>query len=279
MTLEPTAVVSVQWLRLRLGQPGLVVIDCRFSLSDPGLGESHYQQGHIPGAYYLHLNRDLSGPVETHGGRHPLPDPITLGETLTKCGINADTWVVAYDDSRSCFAARLWWLLRWLGHDQVAVLDGGYQAYCQAQLPISQEIPVPQTGYFQPRPRFDWVVDYQFVKDYQPDPNRVLIDSREPARYRGEIEPIDPIAGHIPGAVNYPWTEITDPQGFVKSVPELQAHWQQLDDSAGLVVYCGSGVTACVNLLGLELAGRPGAKLYAGSWSDWCSMSFKSETV
>ncbi|MDS3861676.1 sulfurtransferase [Thermosynechococcaceae cyanobacterium BACA0444] len=271
MTLTTTAVVSRQWLGALLGQPGLVVIDCRFSLSDPGLGEQQYQQGHIPGAFYLHLNRDLSGPVETHGGRHPLPDPITLGQTLAKCGIDADTWVVAYDDSRACFAARLWWLLRWLGHDQVAVLDGGYQAYCQAQLPISKEIPSPQTGNFQPRPRLDWVVDYQFVKDYQPDLNRVLIDSREPARYQGEIEPIDPIAGHIPGAVNYPWTEITDLQGFVKSVPELQAHWQQLDDAAGLVVYCGSGVTACVNLLGLELAGRPGAKLYAGSWSDWCS--------
>lgn len=271
MSSAQTAVVAVHELASRLGQPGLVVIDCRFSLGDPGLGERQYQQGHIPGAYYLHLNRDLSGPVQTHGGRHPLPDPITLGETLRNCGINADTWVVAYDDSRSCFAARLWWLMRWFGHEKVAVLDGGYQAYCQAQLPISQEVPRPQPGAFQARPGLDGVVDYQFVKDYQPNPERVLIDSREPARYRGEIEPIDPIAGHIPGAVNYPWTDITDAQGFVKSPAELRAYWQTLEHPTDIVVYCGSGVTACVNLLGLEMAGRTGAKLYAGSWSDWCS--------
>ncbi len=271
MNWPTSAAVSVHWLREHLGTPGLVIVDCRFSLADTGLGETQYQQDHIPGAYYLHLNRDLSSPVQQHGGRHPLPDPETLATKLNQLGITSNSFVVVYDDSRQAFAARLWWLLRWLGHEQVAVLDGGYQAYKQAGLPITAEIPPGQPGTFRPRPQANWIVDYEAVKDWPATPNKILIDSREPGRYRGEFEPIDPIAGHIPGAVNYPWQEITTTEGRLKSLTELQAHWQSLGQTADVVVYCGSGVTACVNLLGLEIAGRPGAKLYAGSWSDWCS--------
>ncbi len=271
MNWPTSPVVSLEWLGKHLGTTGLVVIDCRFSLADPGLGEIQYQTSHIPGANYLHLNRDLSRPIEQHGGRHPLPDPEKLAAKLNQLGVTSDSFVVAYDDSRQAFAARCWWLLRWLGHPQVAVLDGGYQAYQQAGLPITAEIPTRRTGNFQPQAQADWTVDYETVKNWPNLPDKILIDAREPARYCGETEPIDPIAGHIPGAVNYPWQAITNSEGFVKSPAELQAHWQSLGQPAEVVVYCGSGVTACVNLLGLELAGWPGAKLYPGSWSDWCS--------
>ncbi|MFM7427685.1 MAG: sulfurtransferase [Elainella sp.] len=300
--------VTAEWLQNHLSHPQVVIMDCRFALADPAAGQRAYSVDHIPGAHYLDLNRDLSGPVQRHGGRHPLPRPDVLAAKLTALGIRsatpldqtlddavAPTLVVAYDDSRFAFAARLWWLLRYYGHDQVVVLDGGYGAWRSAGYPVTPVVPeVAQPGRFVPQLRPHWTVEISAIHQAisQPDLPLTLIDSREAERYRGEREPIDPIAGHIPGAVNYPWAEVTDASGFAQPLEIQQQRWSNLPDQtapdpAALassntapsdtapsdtppVVYCGSGVTACVNLLSLAMIGRF-ARLYPGSWSDWCS--------
>ncbi|WNC87978.1 sulfurtransferase [Thermosynechococcus sp. QKsg1] len=263
--------VTASWLTEHLADPTVVIVDCRFDLMDTTRGQREYAQGHLPGAYYLDLEQDLSSPRQEHGGRHPLPDPEKLAARLNEIGVTPETLVVAYDDSRFAYAARCWWLLRWLGHDRAAVLDGGYRAYVEAGYPTTTEVPSPRPGNFQPHPHPEWVVDRAAVMAAQAAPQTVIVDAREPRRYRGEIEPIDPVAGHIPGAVNYPWQAISDAQGRLKSVAELQAHWQPLAAAEQIIVYCGSGVTACVDILGLAIAGLHQTKLYAGSWSDWCS--------
>jgi thiosulfate/3-mercaptopyruvate sulfurtransferase len=268
--------VSASWLHDHLDDPQVVVVDCRFALMQPEQGQEHYWEGHIPGAFYLDLNRDLSSPVSKHGGRHPLPDVETLAKKLEAIGVCSEpaenpTLVVAYDDSRMAFAARLWWLLRYLGHDRVSILDGGLSAWKAAGYAIASEVPPVRSGKFVPRVQADFVRDVEQVKVRKVLPGVVLVDSREGDRYRGEREPIDPVAGHIPGAVNYPWQDVTDAQEFCRSVQEQQQRWQDLDQAGEIIVYCGSGVTACVNLLSLELAGITSGKLYAGSWSDWCS--------
>ncbi|MDI9641524.1 sulfurtransferase [Geitlerinema splendidum] len=266
-------IVAPQWVADRLEDPEIIIIDCRFALNDPQLGRQQYLASHLPGAYYLDLNRDLSSPVQQHGGRHPLPDRGELARKLEGLGIKFNqTQVVVYDDSRMAFAARLWWLLRHLGHDRVSVLDGGFSAWQTAGYPVSEEVPEPRLGgSFTPQVQADAVVDIEAVKARKDLPGVVLIDSRERDRYLGEREPIDPVAGHIPGAINYPWQEVTDDRGFVKSQEAQRQRWQDIEPDRELIVYCGSGVTACVNLLSLELAGIQGSKLYAGSWSDWCS--------
>jgi thiosulfate/3-mercaptopyruvate sulfurtransferase len=269
-------VISAAWLSEHLDDPQVVIVDCRFSLAEPELGQQQYRAGHIPGAYYFDLNKDLSSPVGRYGGRHPLPNPSELVDKLAALGINSQggekqTLVVAYDDSRFAFAARLWWLLRYLGHDQVALLDGGWAQWQAAGYPTSDVMPAPRAGYFVPKIQQDWVMDIEAVKAQKELPDVVLVDSREGERYRGEREPIDPIAGHIPGAVNYPWQEVTDAQGYVRSTAEQRHRWADIEQAKEIIVYCGSGVTACVNLLSLELAGIQTGKLYAGSWSDWCS--------
>jgi thiosulfate/3-mercaptopyruvate sulfurtransferase len=268
-------VVSAAWLFENLNNTQVVIVDCRFSLADPQRGQQQYKDSHIPGAFYLDLNRDLSSPVQAHGGRHPLPDSNQLAATLASIGVRSGngqaTWVIAYDDSHLAFAARLWWLLRYLGHDRVAVLDGGFSGWQTAGYPTTPDRPTPKAGTFVPQIRSDWVVDVEGVKAQMGHTNTVLIDSREEERYRGEQEPIDPIAGHIPGALNYPWQEVTDSQGFLRPISEQQQRWATLAEVEEMIVYCGSGVTACVNLLSLEMAGFKKSRLYAGSWSDWCS--------
>jgi thiosulfate/3-mercaptopyruvate sulfurtransferase len=264
-------VVSPQWLFTHQTDPSVTIVDCRFSLAEPSFGRGQYDAGHIPGAYYLDLNDDLSSPVTVHGGRHPLPDPVELAQKLTKMGVTAQSSVIAYDDSRFAYAARVWWLLRWLGHKRVAVLNGGLAAYQRAGYPLTQEIPTPRTGNFIPQVQAPQVVNKTTVDACKQLPTVALVDSREPARYRGEQEPIDPVAGHIPGAVNLPWQQVTDERGYLRSPTDLQAHWQAIADTPEIIVYCGSGVTACVNLLALTAAGITHGKLYAGSWSDWCS--------
>jgi thiosulfate/3-mercaptopyruvate sulfurtransferase len=283
MTTHST-VVSVQWLHEHLDDPQVVIADCRFSLADPAWGRQHYDQAHIPGAYYLDLNHDLSSPAQPQGGRHPLPRIEHLAAKLAEMGIHShapqgSTLVVAYDDSRLAFAARCWWLLHYLGHTQVAILEGGFAAWNTAGLPITSEIPAPKTGQFVPQVRPALVVDRTTVQARKALPHVVLVDSREPARYRGESEPIDPVAGHIPGAVNYPWQEVTDAQGYLRPLTAQQQRWSSLTSADEVIVYCGSGVTACVNLLSMAIAQGAQedgsidipAKLYAGSWSDWCA--------
>lgn len=276
MTISPihSPVVTAAWLQEKLEQnpQDLVIIDCRFSLADPVLGRQQYQTSHIPGANYLDLNQDLSSPVQKHGGRHPLPAPEKLAERLAAIGITrGETLVVAYDDSRFAFAARLWWLLRYLGHNQVALLDGGFSGWQKQSYPVTATLPQPKLGRFIPQLRPEMLVDIQHVKAGKDQPQVALIDSREPERYRGEKEPIDPIAGCIPGAVNYPWQDVTNPQGYLQPPSLHQERWERLQETTEIMVYCGSGVTACVNLLSLEIAGIKTGKLYAGSWSDWCS--------
>ena len=262
--------VSPQWLHDRLDDPQVVVIDCRFSLSDPELGRKQYQEGHIPDAFYLDLNRDLSSPVGKHGGRHPLPEIPRLAEKLAGMGVNfGDTLVVACDDTRFAFASRLWWLLRYMGHDKVALLDGGISGW-KDEYRVTSETSTPRAGSFVPQLRPEMVVDIETVKVRKDLPGVVLVDSRDRDRYLGKVEPIDPVAGHIQGAVNYPWQEVTDENAKAK-VTEQSQRWDDVKNAEEIIVYCGSGITACVNLWSLEAAGIPAAKLYAGSWSDWCS--------
>jgi thiosulfate/3-mercaptopyruvate sulfurtransferase len=274
-TMSSRWVVTPDWLYQQLAQPEvpLVIVDCRFALADPKLGRQHYEAGHIPTAHYLDLNLDLSDPIQQHGGRHPLPDPERFAKTLTAIGVRSGsepTLVVAYDDSRLAFAARLWWLLRYFGHDRVAVLDGGFSGWQKAGYPVTADLPSAQPGSFHYQIRPELAVDIEAVRALNPE-SQTLIDSREPERYRGEREPIDPIAGHIPGAVNYPWQDVTDATGFIQPIAQQQQRWANLASRGEVIVYCGSGITACVNLLSLELAGIEHAKLYPGSWSDWCS--------
>ena len=268
--MDIPTVVSAAWLYEHRKDTHIAIADCRFSLADPELGQQQYNISHIPGASYFDLNKDLSNPVQQHGGRHPLPDLEVFAQKLSTMGIDAETLVVAYDDSRFAFAARLWWLLRYLGHNRVAVLDGGFKAWQSLKLPVTDAISTKTPKYFichlQPSLRVD-ITDVKARKDL---PGVVLIDSREVSRYLGENEPIDPIAGHIPGAVNYPWQDVSSSDGYLYSPQEQRQHWQQLQGRE-IIVYCGSGVTACVNLLSLHLAGIDTSALYVGSWSDWCS--------
>jgi thiosulfate/3-mercaptopyruvate sulfurtransferase len=268
--------ISANWLYEHLDDPQVAIADCRFSLADVALGRRQYEAGHIPGAYFFDLNQDLSSPVQRHGGRHPLPDIEQLAKKLSTLGIDSNEpqkskLIVAYDDSRLAFAARFWWLLRYMGYDRVVVLDGGFKAWQKARYPIVQEVPSSQVGSFVPQVRTDWVVDIETVRARKDLSGVVLVDSREGDRYRGEREPIDPVAGHIPGAVNYPWQDVTEVEGYGRSPSELKQQWVALEQADEVIVYCGSGVTACVNLLALEMAGIQTGKLYAGSWSDWCS--------
>ena len=265
-------VVSCDWLKENLANSQIAIADCRFSLAETDLGRQKYQTSHIPGAYYLDLNQDLSSPVRKHGGRHPLPEPELFAQKLSAMGVEwQQTLVVAYDDSRQAFASRLWWLLRYMGHERVAVLDGGFNAWLAAGYEVTDVIPSPRDGNFIPQIKSQIVVNREAVKQRKDLPGAVLVDSRASDRYAGIREPIDKVAGHIPGAVNYPWQEVTDSQGYLLSPPEQRQRWLEMEKSEEIMVYCGSGVTACVNLLSLELAGIHSAKLYAGSWSDWIS--------
>lgn len=265
-------VVSAQWLVDRLEDRQIAIVDCRFSLADPARGEREYREAHIPGAYYLNLDRDLSAPVGRHGGRHPLPDPKTFSRKLEAMGIDFDrTTVVAYDDSKMAFAGRLRWFLGYLGHDRALVLDGGWHGWRSRNYPVTEAIPPAKSGSFSPQIRGERIVDIETVKARKDLPQTLLIDSRDRDRYLGEREPIDPIAGHIPNAVNFPWQEACNSEGYVKPQNEQKRRWENLPATDELILYCGSGVTACVNLLSLEMAGIDSAKLYVGGWSDWCS--------
>lgn len=263
---------NCQWLAENLNHPQVVIIDCRFQLASPTWGYDQYCLAHIPGAYYLDLDRDLSSPVKLHGGRHPLPNLDQFTTKLASFGIvKSETLVVAYDDSRFAFAARLWWLLRYLGHDRIVLLDGGWNAWQGGSYPTTQEISLPRKGSFTPQPQTDWIVDIETVKSRKNLPEVVLVDSRDSDRYEGKREPIDPIAGHIPGAVNSPWKQVSEPEGYLHPQKEQAKLWSSYQQAKEIIVYCGSGVTACVNLLSLDMASMNNAKLYPGGWSDWCS--------
>lgn len=265
--------VSKNWLLARLYEADIVIADCRFQLGKPDAGREAYEAGHIPRAVYLDLERDLSGPVEAHGGRHPLPDAQQLIERLRRAGIGRDSRVVAYDDQGGAMASRLWWLLRYLGHEQVYVMEEGYSAWAAAGFPVTTEQPVVIPSDFAGQPRPELLADVEAVRQASQSGAPTLIDSREPRRYAGLEEPIDRKAGHIPGARNFFWKQALDEQNRWLSAEELQAHFAGLEPEQEIVVYCGSGVTACPNVLALTEAGFRNVRLYAGSWSDWISYS------
>jgi thiosulfate/3-mercaptopyruvate sulfurtransferase len=273
------------------------LIDCRFDLSRPDWGAAVYAAGHIPGAAYAHLDRDLSGPVGPQSGRHPLPSQEALAATLGRLGVDRSAQVVAYDQGNGAYAARLWWLLRWMGHSRVAVLNGGFAAWQQAGLPVSTE-PVSTPANFERVPTGEGATraGERAAKSAEgaataakaavttaelkrmlnaadlSSGRRALIDARGTDRFAGQNETIDPVAGHIPGARNHPFTRNMDASGRFLGAAQLRQQWlHTLGDMrpSNVIAMCGSGVTACHNLLALEVAGLPGARLYAGSWSEW----------
>jgi thiosulfate/3-mercaptopyruvate sulfurtransferase len=250
--------VEAAWLRERLGRPGLVVVDCRFRLGEPGAGEHAFGEGHIPGAAFLDVDRDLAGePGER--GRHPLPELGDFEAAARRAGIDRRSLVVAYDEAGEGGAVRLWWLLRHFGHERAAVLNGGLRAWREAGGPLRAGGEPIEEGDFTARPRRGDTVDADDVRAG----SLRLLDARVPERFRGDTEPIDPVAGHIPGARNVPFTELA-PSGSFPASGELR---KRLGDTP-FVAYCGSGVTACTLVLAAELAGVE-ARLYPGSWSEW----------
>ena len=256
-------------LYARLGTPDLVVVDTRCSLQDIHYGERAYRAGHIPGAVFLDIDRDLSGPKGVHGGRHPLPEVAELVSKLCAVGISNSSLVVAYDDAGGMFAGRLWWLLKYLGHDAL-LLDGGLPAWLETGYPVSAELPKPTPGSFTPHLRPELLVTMAEVQRALSDPDTVLIDARAPERYRGELEPLDPKAGHIPGARNYPFANNLE-GGKFKDVAALRERYAGLMGAKRLIAYCGSGVSSAHNIIALDEVGVGGVQLYAGSWSDWVS--------
>jgi thiosulfate/3-mercaptopyruvate sulfurtransferase len=269
-----TTLISTEELAARLAEPAWAVVDCRFTLNDPAWGEREYLARHIPGAAYAHLDRDLSGPKTGRNGRHPLPEASALVEVFGRLGIARDVQVIAYDQDSGMFASRLWWLLRWLGHEAVAVLDGGFARWLAERRPLSSRAEHASTRTFSGSVRPELVVGADEVASRVGHPDWLLIDARAPERYRGDSEPIDRIAGHIPGAVNHPLQRNLDETGGFRSATELRRLFRETAgevDPSHVVSYCGSGVAACHTLLALEHAGVPGAKLYAGSWSEWSS--------
>lgn len=261
--------ISVNDLAALLAAGTVVVADCRGGTPDDrDAGLRAYAQAHIPGAVFFHLEHDLSSPEGEHGGRHPLPDPQVLAAKLGAAGVGPGVPVVAYDET-GAQAARFWWLLRWLGHDQVTVLDGGWRAWVAAKQPTTDALPAPRAGAFTPRVRPDLVVTMAEVISRPTE--QVVVDARSAARYAGVPDPLDARQGHIPGAVNRFWGDGLRPDGTWLGPEEQRARFAALPPGERLIHSCGSGVTACANLLAMAIAGLPGGRLYVGSWSDWCS--------
>ena len=251
-----------------------MIVDCRFSLEDPEIGRKNYLESHIPGAVYAHLGEDLSSPVKPGvTGRHPLPSADTLAEKLGDWGISSSSRVVVYDDAGGAMAAsRLWWLFGWMGHYAVSVLDGGWQAWLKSGEPTRSGQETRVSSMFIPRLKHSRLIETGEILDRLDDPNLLLVDSRVRERYLGEIEPIDPVAGHIPGAILSPHLEVLNAEGYFLPADQLRSHFIQLMDSKSsknTVFYCGSGVTSVQNVLAVAHAGLGNSRLYAGSWSEW----------
>jgi len=272
-----TTLISAADLHDHLHDPDFIIVDCRFELSVKGgkndAGRNAYLQSHIPGAVYAHLNEDLSAPVGEKTGRHPLPDPRTLASTFSRWGIDASKQVIAYDaDTGAMAAARLWWLLRWLGHERVAVLNGGFKHWLAAGYETTNTEYTPQPAQFKGVARASMVADAKEVALRASQADWRVLDARAPERFAGKVEPIDPVAGHVPGAVNLPMTLNLQNDGMWQPAATLRTQFVATlgrVNGAHTIAMCGSGVTACHNLLALDIAGIHAAKLYAGSWSEW----------
>ncbi len=266
-----STLISTEILARHIDDRSFVVVDCRYDLAEVDAGERAYRASHLPGARFMHVDRDLSGRKTGRNGRHPLPEIGVLAATLGRAGIDAARQVVAYDQNNGVWASRLWWLLHWLGHDAAAVLDGGFDRWRAEGRPVTSAIPTPRPATFvskSPTP----IASADEILHHLDDDTLLVVDARAAERYRGEVEPIDPIAGHIPGARNRPYTQNLTPEGSFKPAPELRSEFETLlggRSAASVVHQCGSGVTACHNALAMTIAGLPGSRLYPGSWSEW----------
>jgi thiosulfate/3-mercaptopyruvate sulfurtransferase len=268
-----TTLISTAELALHVDDPVWVVFDCRHDLANPDSGARAYATAHIPGARFLHLDRDLAAPTTGKNGRHPLPDPQAFMRTLGAAGVDSSKQVVAYDASTGVYAARLWWMLRWVGHENVAVLDGGYAKWTDEARPVTNAVPQPAPARFAGEPRKVYV-DADDVLRSLGRPGRILVDARAPDRHRGENETLDPVGGRIPGSLNRFFRDNLDSRGCFKPAAELRQAFTALLGEAPpdtVVHSCGSGVSACHNLIAMEIAGLYGSRLYPGSWSEWCS--------
>jgi len=268
--------VSVEWLASRLDDPFVRIADVRWSLLEKDKGRNAYREAHVPGAVYFDIDEDLASPRGQGPGRHPLPAPEQFAARMSRAGIGPDTHVVAYDFGDGSTAARLWWLLRYHGHEKVSLLDGGMARWKAEGRPLESAVPAYATASFAGTPQPGMLVDAEAVERLRHDPRTLLLDARAAERFEGRLEPIDPAAGHIPGARNNPFpTNVRSAEDtrFLDAA-DLRAKFERLgvDDSRRVVSYCGSGINACQNLLALRLAGFGDGLLYEGSWSDWCSV-------
>lgn len=265
-------VVDKEWLIENLENEEIKIVDCRFDLGQPELGKELYQENHIPGAFYFDLKEQLSGPVSKHGGRHPLPELRELKKDIEKVGIDHTKTVIAYDNGSGQYASRFWWLLSYMGHDKVYILNGGFNDWQAEDYPVTKEIPKSAPAEYEINIQEEMLATFEEVKEIA-DKNKsdaVLIDSRAHDRYLGKVEPMDKIAGHIPGAINKVWEESLV-EGSFKEGKEQKERFTEIDPEEPVVVYCGSGVTATPNYIALKMAGFKNVKLYAGGYSDWIS--------
>jgi thiosulfate/3-mercaptopyruvate sulfurtransferase len=267
-----TTLIDAASLASQLERDDVAIFDCRFELGNPGWGEREYAREHIPGAQYLHLDRDLSSPITPQSGRHPLPDPREFARRIAALGAGAGTQLVAYDQGNGAYAARFWWMARWIGIRNVAALDGGIAAWRAAGLPLESRVRAPRARDLPVTVTADAVVESAALDELRQRPGTLLVDARGADRFAGRNETIDPVAGHVPGARNMPFTGNLGADGKFLPADKLRQRWDALLGSqppTSLIAMCGSGVTACQNLLALEHAGLPGGRLYAGSWSEW----------
>ncbi|WP_042346526.1 sulfurtransferase [Bacillus massiliigorillae] len=264
--------IDKEWLKDQLANPQIRIVDCRFHLQQKELGRQQYNQDHIPGAVYFHLEKDLSSAVKEHGGRHPLPDLEDFKRTLEQAGIKNDDMIIAYDGGDVAFATRFMWMMKYVGHEQVFVLNGGYNQWKEAGFPTEQTVPTYLESSYQLNIQAQILAHYEEVKEYSqsPNDNKILIDSRDYNRYAGKEEPIDKRPGHIPNAINYPFMKGIE-NSCLLSKEKQQERFQNLDDKKEIIVYCGSGVTATPNYFALKEAGFENVKVYIGSYSDWVS--------
>jgi thiosulfate/3-mercaptopyruvate sulfurtransferase len=262
--------ITPDWLHNHLDDENLIIVDCRADLFDKEYGKRKYQEGHIKGAFFVDVKKDLAAESKAHGGRSPLPELEILKEKLESIGISNDKVIVAYDEALLAGAERFWWMLKFLGHEKVHILTGGINAWIEAGYTLVKEASAAEKGKFIISPREDIRTDVNYVKNNLDNKNILVIDSRAPERYRGEIEPIDPKAGHIPGAKNYHWKDVLDEKGCFKSKEDLKKIFKGLEQYDEVVLQCGSGIDACGNFVAMDEIGlKP--KLYVGSWSDWVS--------
>ncbi len=270
--MSHSTLVATDILAEHLDDPEWVVFDCRFTLTDPEAGRRAYAHAHIPGARYAHLDEDLSSPVTPQTGRHPLPDPDRLAEKLSAWGVGPGTQVVVYDDSFGAMAVRLWWLLRWLGHERAALLDGGWPKWTREKRPTTDALPTLRPAAFHATPHRALWADAAQVDSARQDSRWKVLDARPEMRFTGEVEPLDTVAGHIPGTFNWPFEENLDLGGTFLPAEELRENFTRILGDvppARIIHTCGSGVTACHNVLAMEHAGLSGSLLYPGSWSEW----------